>query len=68
MGKAPHFRPGGFHGLYSQWGHKELDTTERLSFHLLHDSTESIFYFLVSKTVYEWIQHGDDNSVKTEAI
>ena len=23
--------PGEFHGLYSPWGHKELDTTERLS-------------------------------------
>ena len=25
------FRPGEFHGLYSPWGHKELDTTEWLS-------------------------------------
>ena len=25
------FLPGEFHGLYSPWGHKELDTTERLS-------------------------------------
>ena len=23
--------PGEFHGLYSQWGHKESDTTEQLS-------------------------------------
>ena len=23
--------PGELHGLYSPWGHKELDTTERLS-------------------------------------
>ena len=32
-GKATHsvFWPGEFHGLYSPWGHKELDTTERLS-------------------------------------
>ena len=29
----PVFWPGVFHGLYSQWGHKELDTTERLSLH-----------------------------------
>ena len=25
---APVFWPGEFHGLYSPWGHKELDTTE----------------------------------------
>ena len=25
------FWPGGFHGLYSPWGHKELDMTEHLS-------------------------------------
>ena len=24
---------GEFYGLYSPWGHKELDTTERLSLH-----------------------------------
>ena len=26
------FWPGEFHGLYSSWGHKELDTIEQLSF------------------------------------
>ena len=25
------FWPGEFHGLYSSWGHEELDMTERLS-------------------------------------
>ena len=34
-GKAPpleySFLPGEFHSLYSPWGHKESDTTERLS-------------------------------------
>ena len=32
-GRATHsaFWPGEFHGLYSPWGHKELDTTEQLS-------------------------------------
>ena len=31
-GKATHsvFWPGEFRGLYSPWGHKESDTTERL--------------------------------------
>jgi len=28
---TPVFWPGEYHGLYSPWGHKELDTTERLS-------------------------------------
>ena len=31
---TPVFWPGEFHGLYSPWGHKELDTTEQLSFSL----------------------------------
>ena len=31
------FWPGEFHGLYSEWGRKELDTTEQLSLiHRLH--------------------------------
>ena len=29
---TPVFLSGEFHGLYSPWGHKELDTTGRLSF------------------------------------
>ena len=28
---TPVFWPGEFHGLYSPWGHKESDKTERLS-------------------------------------
>ena len=34
-GKATHSSiwPGEFPGLYSPWGHKESDTTERLSLH-----------------------------------
>ena len=30
---TPVFWPGEFHGLYSPWGCKESDTTERLSLH-----------------------------------
>ena len=30
---TPVFWPGEFHGLYSIWGHKESDMTERLHFH-----------------------------------
>ena len=32
---TPVFWPGEFHGLYSPWGCKELDTTEQLSLSLL---------------------------------
>ena len=31
---SPVFWPGEFHGLYSPWGHKESDMTERLSLSL----------------------------------
>ena len=31
---TPVFWPGEFHGLYSSWGRKELDTTERFSLSL----------------------------------
>ena len=31
MVATPVFWPGEFHGLYSPWGHKQLDTTEWLS-------------------------------------
>ena len=30
MLRTPVFWPGEFHGLYSPWGHKGSDTTERL--------------------------------------
>ena len=33
---TPVFRPGEFHGLYSPWGHKESDMTERLSLSLTY--------------------------------
>ena len=33
---TPAFWPGEFHGLYSPWGHKESDTTERLSLHFIN--------------------------------
>ena len=31
---TPVFWPGEVHGLYSPWGHKKSDTTERLSLHM----------------------------------
>ena len=35
---TPVFWPGEFHCLYSLWGHKESDMTERLSFTFIHAS------------------------------
>ena len=35
---TPVFWPGEFHGLYSPWDHKELDTTEQLSLSLFMPS------------------------------
>ena len=32
---TPVFWPGEFHGLYSPWGHKELDTNEHFQLHFL---------------------------------
>ena len=32
---TPVFWPGEFHGPYSSWGHKESDTTERLSLFII---------------------------------
>ena len=45
-GKATHssFLPGEFHGPYSLWGHKESDTTERLSFHFTHLATRWLWH------------------------
>ena len=37
---TPVFWPGEFHGLYSPWGCKESDTTERLSLSLFPSSGE----------------------------
>ena len=48
---TPVFWPGEFQGLYSPWGRKESDMTERLSFSLCRyiaeefPVTESTFYF-----------------------
>ena len=42
---TPVFWPREFHGLYSPWGHEELDTTQQLSLSLYHIySLYNIFY------------------------
>ena len=47
-GKATHpvFWLGEFHGLYSPWGHKESDTTERLCFIFVSQTLEILYNFL----------------------
>ena len=51
------FWPREFHGLYSPWGHKELDTSERLSLSLyshnkLHNPGECFFFFNLNIEIY----------------
>ena len=51
----PVFWPREFHGLYSPWGCKELDTTEQLSLSLGHERTlEANFENSVGKV--QWRQ------------
>ena len=48
--------PGEFHGLYSPWGRKESDTTERLSLSRFEGSL-ILFY---SQKIYMWLTEGKD--------
>ena len=52
---TPVFWPGEFHGLYSLWGPKELDTTEQLSIWMIADMMpfNSLFPFLFLGCVVE---------------
>ena len=52
---TPVFWPGEFHGLCSPWCHKELGTTERLSFHFIsfiHSNAEHLQIFFSYKEAY----------------
>ena len=52
-GEGKVFWPGEFHGLYSPWGHKESDTTERPSPSLfIHIHTHTP---LVKKTILVFV-------------
>ena len=61
---TPVFWPREFHGLYSPWGHKELDTTEQLSLFPLNtckfsrssSETRKIKQKIMSKKVFR-VQH-----------
>ena len=47
---TPVFWPGGFHGAYSPWVHKESDTTERLSLvPIAHMHTPFIYALMVKR-------------------
>ena len=60
-GKATHisvFYPREFHGLYSPWGHKESDTTERLSLSLKEKGSLEKLNFKKNYTSYHlWSQN-----------
>ena len=47
---TPIFWPGEFHGLYSPWGRKESDTTERLSLSFLSFSPMCFIRFLIRQS------------------
>ena len=46
---APVFWPGELHGLYSPWGHKELDTTEQIA-----PQTTALASFISSALEWFW--------------
>ena len=57
---TPVFWPGEFHGLYSPWGRKESDITERLSLHFLKtpkliSPLDILCGFIVTQLVDYWI-------------
>ena len=49
---TPVFWPREFHGLYSPWGHKELDTTEQLSL-----SFTFVLITVVSPMLVQYLAH-----------
>ena len=52
---TPVFWPGEFHGLYSPWGHKELDMTEQLSLHFMQvECSFDICSFAAIFIIWKW--------------
>ena len=51
----PVFRPGELHGLYSPWGGKELDMTERLSLHFPRSHIISLSSSFISFLYLPWL-------------
>ena len=48
---TPVFWPRGFHGLYSPWGHEELDMTEQLSLLFVKGLFVCLFFFFLIWTI-----------------
>ena len=77
---TPVFWPGEFHGLYSPWGRKESNTTERLSLSFSHvtwqilgtylQSSDLIIVKGVSLSLYVWFLTASfsQNSVRVQRI
>ena len=56
---TPVFWPEELHGLYSLWGHKESDTTERLSLSLFTFSLNTViladmYFFIIIIMIEIW--------------
>ena len=51
---TPVFWPGEFHGLYSQWGRKESDTTERLSLHFMYLGFVGPYFLPLKRVSRHW--------------
>ena len=54
---TPVFWPGEFHGLYSPWGHKELDMTEWPSLHHYAQSWKETWPLVLSKLWRMYVSH-----------
>ena len=57
---TPVFWPGEFHGLFSSWGHKELDMTEQLS-------QESQAGIKITKRNINSLRYADDTTLMAES-
>ena len=58
-GNTPVFWPGEFHRLYSPQGHKESDTTERLSLHYVRPSIRSKTKWHSPYSAINYLLHGE---------
>ena len=49
---TPAFWPGEFHGLYSPWGHKELDRTEWLSLSYIKRNSFVLWFYIYINIIF----------------
>ena len=63
---TPVFWPGEFHGLYSPWGRKQSNMTERLSLSLRHSIYICCMHIWMNESLNEWMNDrackGQDSS------